>query len=105
MELVPYLELFFLLLIGTAFAHRLFGRLDSVTPSWDVIHYGLLSALPVYVVTSSVALSLAEFAATSVVRFFVGVRLLDESKALWIGLVFKALWVALLAFEIPILME
>lgn len=103
--ILPFAELLFLLAIGQAFAVRLFGQQHSNTPNWDVINYALLNALPVYVVTSSLALSLAEFATSTVIRFLQETRLIESGHGQWIGLATKIVWVVLLAFEIPVLME
>lgn len=96
-EFLPYFELFFLLLIGLAFTHTLVGqRMYIQTPNWDVINYALISSLPVYVVTSSLGLSLAEFATTMCIRFFVARSAMSEGAGLFTGMLFKAVWVALL---------
>lgn len=105
-DLMPYLELLFLLMIGQAFASQLFGqKLYKLTPNWDVINYALLAALPVYVVTSSVALSLAEFAVSSVLRFGVDRQAIKESTLLTLGVVSKIVWVALLYMGVAVVME
>lgn len=117
MDIVPYIELLFLLLIGHAFADYAFqsdfmaqaknhttaiGKMywPYVLPSHGLIHGGF-----VYVVTGSFLLSVAEFVIHTVIDFLKCDGRIGFHTDQWLHIGCKVLWVVLLACEIPLLME
>ncbi|MCY1421714.1 hypothetical protein D9M71_373780 [compost metagenome] len=117
LAIAPYLELFFLLCIGHAFADYPMQSdfianaknhttdLGRVFWKWVLPSHGLIHAMPVYVVTGSFALAFAEFLAHSVIDYLKcdGKIGFNTDQLLHIGC--KVLWVVLLALELPFLAE
>lgn len=114
---VPFLELFFLLCIGHAFADYPMQsdfianaknhttELGRMYWKWVLPSHGLIHALPVYIVTGSFVLSLGEFVAHSIIDWLKcdGRIGFNTDQLLHIGC--KVLWVVLLALELPFLVE
>jgi len=117
LSLVPYFELFFLLCIGHAVADYAMQNdfiataknhttdLGRVFWKWVLPSHGLMHALPVYVVTGSFVLAVAEFVCHSVIDYLKcdGKIGFNTDQLLHIGC--KVLWVVLLAMELPLLAE
>jgi hypothetical protein len=111
LSITPYLELFFLLCIGHALtdfalmSQWMREDTDNHPYSFALPAHSLISALPVYVVTGSVVLALAETISHFVIDYLALSGRIDGwlNQLLLIGT--KVLWVVLLALELPFLME
>jgi hypothetical protein len=113
----PYIELFFLLCIGHAladypwqgeFVSQAKNRNTAVGKiywKWVLPQHGLIHALPVYMVTSSFVLALAEFVCHTTIDWLSCERKISFNTDQWLHLGCKILWVVLLALELPFLME
>lgn len=102
---LPYPELFLLLVVGQAFVAAIAHRFKSDSSLWDVFHYAMLSALPVYVVTGSMVLSLAQSLAMFVARYLWLRQALDDNRFFYMAFLLNVMWVSLLAAEVPFVME
>lgn len=114
---IPSIKLFFLLCIGHAFADYPMQSdfianaknhttdLGRVFWKWVLPSHGLIHALPVYVVTDSFVLAVAEFICHSVIDYLKcdGKIGFNTDQLLHLGC--KVLWVVLLAMELPFLVE
>lgn len=117
MDIVPYVELLFLLLIGHAFAdyafqndfmaqaknHRMaLGKMywPYVLPAHGLIHGGF-----VYVVTGSLVLAVAETVVHSIIDWCKCDGKIGFHTDQWLHIGCKVLWVILLAWELPFITE
>jgi hypothetical protein len=111
LAVAPYLELLFLLCIGYAIteyalvSEYMRNDLENHPYGFALVAHSLISALPVYMVTGSVVLSLAETISHYVIdALHIGGYINRwQNEVLLIGT--KVLWVGLLALELPFLME
>ena len=111
LAVAPYLELLLLLCIGHALtdyaliSDYMRDDIENSPYGYTLVAHSLISALPVYMVTGSVVLSLAETISHYVIdALAIGGHINRwQNEVLLIGT--KVLWVALLALELPFLME
>ncbi|MNE62924.1 hypothetical protein D3C87_1239130 [compost metagenome] len=111
LAVAPYCELFFLLCIGHALtdfaliSQWMSEEIENHPYSFALPAHSLISALPVYVVTGSVVLALAETITHFVIDWLgLSGRINGwQNQMLLIGT--KLLWVGMLALELPFLME
>lgn len=109
LSVVPYIELLFLLCIGHAFADYAFQN-DFIAQAknhktevgklfwkWVLPSHGLIHALPVYIITGSLFLSVAEFVVHSIIDWAKcdGRLTFQQDQLLHLGC--KILWVGLIA--------
>lgn len=114
---VPYIEIFFLLMIGHSVAdyalqndfmamaknHKTdLGKIywKFVLPSHGLIHAGF-----VYFFAGSFVLALAEFVVHTVTDYLKCDGKISYNTDQWIHIGCKVLWVALLALEVPFVLE
>ena len=109
LSFIPYFELFFLLCIGHAFADYPMQSdfianaknhttdLGKMFWKWVLPSHGLIHALPVYIVTGSFALALAEFVCHTIIDYLKcdGRISFNTDQLLHMGC--KVLWVGLIA--------
>lgn len=117
MELIPYFELFFLLMVGHAIAdyalqndfmamaknHKTdLGKVywKFVLPSHGLIHAGF-----VYLVAGSFVLALAEFVIHTLTDWLKCDGRISFNTDQFIHIGCKVLWVVLIAFEVPFVLE
>lgn len=115
MDIVPYFELLFMLLIGHAFCDYAFQSdfiaqaknhtttLGKMFWKWVLPAHGLIHAAPVYILTQSIYLGLFEFVAHCVIDYLkcAGKLTMNQDQLLHIGC--KVLYVVLLAIGVPFL--
>jgi hypothetical protein len=117
LSVVPYIELMFLLMIGHAFADYPMQsdfvataknhttELGKVFWKWVLPSHGLIHAAPVYLITGSFVLALAEFVCHTVIDYLKCDGKLTFNQDQWLHVACKVLWVGLLALELPFLVE
>lgn len=115
MDIVPYFEILFLLMIGHAFCDYAFQNdfvaqaknhttaLGKMYWKWVLPSHGLMHALPVYLITQSFALGLFELVAHCVIDYLkcAGKLTFNQDQLLHLGC--KVLYVAALAMGLPFL--
>lgn len=112
-SVVPYFELFFLLMIGHAIADYAMQNdfvaaaknhttdLGKIFWKWVLPSHGLMHALPVYLITGSFLLSFAEFLCHCVIDYLKCDGRIGFNTDQFLHMGCKVVWVVALALSLP----